>query len=377
MTSYRLFLCLCLSVLSPFSSKNGSFFGVNSFVLLQCTTSQRCTYRQRGSQSSQQWQQYYQETQKNKDTSSSTLLFKRYATKINEDLVTDVSAANDYSIISNIDRRRFFRNSWLSTIVSGSIMTTIMIQPVEALVKGNAPPPKMSPSDRPKCTNIDECEAQAEQRERERLALQKQQAEVDNTSILTTSKGTRYIEYTSPTTSTQVAKINDEVSIYYKVLKLGKRSYDGLSGEGTVVFSKGYGYNDDEVKEKQQTFITTVGAYYNIDALNDILSYKMKIGTVRRFSILPDQGWRKPGKLCDGGPGGSGAGGELRTDYGKFSLSLETITSNLYRKRLSFELLIFNSYIYYSEFLFLFVSNFVYINIHSINHSGSTNSYYG
>ena len=26
-------------------------------------------------------------------------------------------------------------------------------------------------------------------------------------------------------------------------------------------------------------------------------------------------GWRKPGSACDGGPGGRGAGGELKTDY--------------------------------------------------------------
>ena len=34
-------------------------------------------------------------------------------------------------------------------------------------------------------------------------------------------------------------KDGDDVEIFYKVLKLGKRSYDGLSGEGTVVFSRG------------------------------------------------------------------------------------------------------------------------------------------
>ena len=36
-----------------------------------------------------------------------------------------------------------------------------------------------------------------------------------------------------------VVKDGDDVDIYYKVLKLGKRSYDGISGEGTVVFSRG------------------------------------------------------------------------------------------------------------------------------------------
>lgn len=31
----------------------------------------------------------------------------------------------------------------------------------------------------------------------------------------------------------------DRVTLFFKTLKLGKRSYDGISGEGTVVFSRG------------------------------------------------------------------------------------------------------------------------------------------
>jgi hypothetical protein len=41
----------------------------------------------------------------------------------------------------------------------------------------------------------------------------------------------------------------------------------------------------------------------------------MKVGGIRRFSILPQRGWEKPTKLCDGGPGGQGAGGDLKTDF--------------------------------------------------------------
>ena len=37
-----------------------------------------------------------------------------------------------------------------------------------------------------------------------------------------------------------VAKLGDTATIHYKVLKIGKRSYDGLSGEGTVVFSRSF-----------------------------------------------------------------------------------------------------------------------------------------
>merc|ERR1712072_970786 len=41
----------------------------------------------------------------------------------------------------------------------------------------------------------------------------------------------------------------------------------------------------------------------------------MRVGGVRRFQVTPTQGWRKGGVECDGGPGGSGAGGAVKTDY--------------------------------------------------------------
>jgi len=111
-----------------------------------------------------------------------------------------------------------------------------------------------------------------------------------------------------------VVRDGDEVQLFYKVLKLGKRSYDGLSGEGTVVFSRGYGLEDDESEAGQKSFTTTVGSYSNIAALNDAV-VGMKVGGIRRFAVLPQQGWRKPGRACDGGPGGSGTGGDVKTDY--------------------------------------------------------------
>lgn len=65
-----------------------------------------------------------------------------------------------------------------------------------------------------------------------------------------TKLGTRYVEVDengvgvkagmqSSNEGKAVAKKGDLITVYYKVLKLGKRSYDGLSGEGTVVFSRG------------------------------------------------------------------------------------------------------------------------------------------
>ena len=127
-----------------------------------------------------------------------------------------------------------------------------------------------------------------------------------------TKGGTKYRDIEEG--SGDIAKDGDDVIIYYKVLKLGKRSYDGLSGEGTVVFSRGFGLEDDEKEPGSKSFTTTLGGFSNIVALNEAVP-GMKVGGLRRFSILPEKGWRKPGRQCDGGPGGMGAGGDLKTDY--------------------------------------------------------------
>jgi hypothetical protein len=77
---------------------------------------------------------------------------------------------------------------------------------------------------------------------------------------------------------------------------------------------KGYGLEDDEDKPGSKSFRATVGGYSNIASLNEAL-LGMKIGGIRRFSILPQKGWERATALCDGGPGGRGSGGDLRTDY--------------------------------------------------------------
>jgi len=122
-------------------------------------------------------------------------------------------------------------------IESAVVASSLSILPSSAygLVKGNAPPSKIKPmSDKPKCTNIDECEATRETYERELAAEQEQ-----GTPPKTTAGGTRYRDFEDGNPDKGAVKEGDEVTIYYKVLKLGKRSYDGISGEGTVVFSRG------------------------------------------------------------------------------------------------------------------------------------------
>ena len=106
-----------------------------------------------------------------------------------------------------------------------------------ALVKGVAPPPpkstKGATSEKPKCTNVDDCQAMAEQREQQ---LKEEEQQGPPPEI--TQGGTRYRDVVKGTGNVQVQP-GDQVTLFFKVLKLGKRSYDGISGEGTVVFSRG------------------------------------------------------------------------------------------------------------------------------------------
>lgn len=76
----------------------------------------------------------------------------------------------------------------------------------------------------------------------------------------------------------------------------------------------GYGLEDDENDVGTMYFETVVGSPFNIAAFNDAV-VGMKVGGTRRFAILPQKGWERATAACDGGPGGRGTGGDLRTDY--------------------------------------------------------------
>lgn len=185
-------------------------------------------------------------------------------------------------------------------------------QMVFALVKGNAPPSKISPTGNAekKCRNVEECQEQAE------ILASQRDNEARSNAVPTkiSPGGSRYLDLVEGQEDAKAAAMGDVVELRYKVLKLGKRSYDGLSGEGTVVFSRGYGLEDDEKRPGDSSFVTTLGSPDLIGAISDGVP-GMAVGSVRRITVLPQMGWRLPGRDCDGGPGGSGNGGELKTDY--------------------------------------------------------------
>jgi hypothetical protein len=115
-------------------------------------------------------------------------------------------------------------------LTTATVASTILPPPSSALVKGNAPPPKKETSER-KCRNVEECQEMAEQQEALRQRVAMQEAEASGVKPVVVG-GTKYLEV--ETGDGTKVKEGDGVEVYYKVLKLGKRSYDGLSGEGTV-----------------------------------------------------------------------------------------------------------------------------------------------
>eukprot|EP00804_Cyclotella_cryptica_P027208 CCRYP_017181-RA/>CCRYP_017181-RA protein AED:0.33 eAED:0.33 QI:0/0.75/0.6/1/0/0/5/1431/214 len=123
------------------------------------------------------------------------------------------------------------------------LLTLLPTPPAAALVKGNAPPPKFKSEER-KCRNVEECQEYAEKQEALRLQREREE-EAENGPIKPVVVVGEAVAV-GPTGRGEGVKVGDVVEIYFKVLKLGKRSYDGLSGEGTVVFSRGYGLEDDE-----------------------------------------------------------------------------------------------------------------------------------
>jgi len=143
---------------------------------------------------------------------------------------------------SPITHRRYFLHTIkiLTGAISVSSFATVA-SPSYALVKGNAPPPKKTLEER-KCRNVSECQEQAELT----AAQQEEEMKAQMTPPKVTTLGTRYRDMESALDIHSLGpegvtvQAGNTISVRYKVLKLGKRSYDGLIGEGTVIFSRGW-----------------------------------------------------------------------------------------------------------------------------------------
>jgi len=213
-----------------------------------------------------------------------------------------------------LTRKMLFKGT-ASKICAGSTLFFLQSpQPLLALVKGNAPPPKSKEaSQKLTCVNVQECEEQRDRQQREEALLESSVT----TPVKITSDGTRYKDMRLGNDAENfTADVGDEVAIRYKVLKVGKRSSDGLSGEGTVIFSMGYGLEDNEPSDAAFTFtiVKPASSSQVIEALLDGI-VGTQVGGIRRIGVTPQKGWEKATAQCDGGPGGTGAGGDIKTDY--------------------------------------------------------------
>jgi hypothetical protein len=169
--------------------------------------------------------------------------------------------------------------------------------PAQALVKGVAPPEGYGRGGKKKDLSLtddgkkitNKQEALEIGREREAKLFEK-----DAGTFATTEDGDRYREEIEGD-GEEVGE-GSEVSIKYRVLRLGKRSRDGLSGEASLVFSYGYGEDDDK---ESDVLALTVGETPLIPALESAI-YGMKEGGKRRISVRPERGWRKNESGCGG-----------------------------------------------------------------------------
>ncbi|CAM9531610.1 unnamed protein product, partial [Hapterophycus canaliculatus] len=162
--------------------------------------------------------------------------------------------------------------------------------PASALVKGNAPPPGYN--------------------KKRGSGYGNGEAEASATAGATSEEGdaARTFSVTKTGIRFKDLKIGDGpevkpasvVDMRYRVEKLGKRSYDGISGETQSVFSLGYGEDDDK---EGDTLTVPLGAGRLVSAVDEAsLRYRgvlgMRVGGVRRVAVRPERGWKKQDPKC-------------------------------------------------------------------------------
>lgn len=168
-----------------------------------------------------------------------------------------------------------------------------------ALVKGNAPPSGYgvgkNTGSQTKCTSVQECEEAGRAAEEAEYG---KQAAAGSGTYSKTASGARYKDLKKGSEATGVAAAGDTVRIRYQVMRSGKRSSDGLSGQASTIFSWGYGLEDNEPKNAVLTEKLGEGKF--VKALDEGL-VGMAVGGTRRVQVRPENGlgWRKSGNCQD------------------------------------------------------------------------------
>jgi len=175
--------------------------------------------------------------------------------------------------------------SWKTTSLVTTTTLLFPTSPASALVKGSAPPPKASKQPRKRCTNIDECEEMSEERELDANA---------QIPFKTTPEGVRYRDTQPGSESETAVTKGDVVNMKYRVMRLGKRSSDNLSGEASSVFSLGYGEDDDTTND---VLTAKVGGGELVKAIDSAL-IGLRPGGIRRLFVVPELGWKKINASC-------------------------------------------------------------------------------
>ena len=86
----------------------------------------------------------------------------------------------------------------------------------------------------------------------------------------------------------------DAVEIRYRVMRLGTKARDGLTGEGQTIFSFGYGEDDDKEGDKLPVQLSGRNL---VAGVNDAL-VGMQPGGKRRVLVRPERGWRELTGAC-------------------------------------------------------------------------------
>ena len=201
--------------------------------------------------------------------------------------------------------------------LAGVLGLAVPSMPALALVTGSKPPEGGFKAKKTKCKNIDACEAAGEKAADEKFGS-------EEVAFERTGGGDRFRDLT-PGTGRKAAQ-GDAVEIRYRVMRLGTRARDGLSGEGQTsattrarthhqpsaclrltrvpsvflppaVFSYGYGEDDD--KEGDKLAVQLDGK--TLVAGADAAIIGMQPGGRRRVLVRPERGWRiLTGACADG-----------------------------------------------------------------------------
>jgi len=144
-----------------------------------------------------------------------------------------------------------------------------------------------------KCSSREECQDIGAVAEREEFG----NAPSKDIQYQKTPSGARYKDMEEGKAADGVAQIDSTVQIRYRVMRSGKRSADGLSGEASTIFSLGYGEDEGP---KDAVLTETLGQGKFVKALDEGI-VGMAVGGKRRVQVRPEYGlgWRKPGKCAE------------------------------------------------------------------------------